>query len=201
LSRAPYKGHILLSEVVKQPAYLGEVLDKALVEIGKPDKTPDFFEFCGWCPISDGLYLDRVHGNFARADNQSEVVDMGLLKFALLGLEIQIGFFEASKNFMYNLSVFIESGAPNKNIIQIDCNFAFSNQICEDSVHQRLERGGRVGKPKEHDAWFKKTLVSDEGCLPFIAFFDPNIMVTPTNIKLDEDFSIPKLVDYIQQKQ
>jgi hypothetical protein len=88
LSRAPYKGHILFGEVVKQPAYLGEVLDKVSVKIGKPDKTPDFFEFCGWCPISDSLYFDWVHGNLARADDQSEVVDVGLLKFALLRLEV-----------------------------------------------------------------------------------------------------------------
>jgi hypothetical protein len=43
---------------VKRPAYLGEVLDKASIEIGKPNKTPNFFEFCGRCPILNGLYFD-----------------------------------------------------------------------------------------------------------------------------------------------
>jgi hypothetical protein len=47
LSRAPYKGHILLDEVIKQLAYLGKVLDKVLVEIDKPNETSDFFEFYG----------------------------------------------------------------------------------------------------------------------------------------------------------
>jgi hypothetical protein len=135
LSGAPYKGHILLGKVVKRPAYLGEVFDKSLVEIGKPDETPDFFKFRGWGPISDGLYLDRVHGNFAGADDQSEVVDMGLLKFALLGSEVQIVFFETSKNFVDNFPVFLESSAPNEDVIQIDCNLVFSNQICEDGIH------------------------------------------------------------------
>jgi hypothetical protein len=88
LSGAPYKGHILFGEVVKRPAYLGKVLDKALVEIGKPDETSDFFEFRGRCPISDGLYFDWVHGNFAGADDQSEIVDMGLLELALLGSDV-----------------------------------------------------------------------------------------------------------------
>jgi hypothetical protein len=73
---------------VKRPAYLGEVFNKASVEIGKPNKTPDFFEFCGWCPILDGLYLDRVYENFAGADDQSKIVDVGLLELALLGSEI-----------------------------------------------------------------------------------------------------------------
>jgi hypothetical protein len=88
LSGAPYKGYILLSEIVKRPAYLGKVLDKVSVEIGKPDKASNFFELRRWCPISDGLYLDWVHGNFARADDQPEVVDVGLLEFTLLESEV-----------------------------------------------------------------------------------------------------------------
>jgi hypothetical protein len=88
LSGTPYKEYILLGEVVKWPAYLGEVLDKASVEIGKPDETPNFFEFREQCPIPDGLYLDWVHGNLAGADDQSKVVNMGLLKFAFFRLEI-----------------------------------------------------------------------------------------------------------------
>jgi hypothetical protein len=135
LSGAPYKGHIRFCEVVKRPAYLGKVLDKASIEIGKPNETSDFFEFRGRCPISDGLYLDRVYGNFAGADDQSEVVDMGLLELALLGSEVKIVFFETPKNFMDDLPMFIESSASDKDVIQIDCYFAFSNQICEDGIH------------------------------------------------------------------
>jgi hypothetical protein len=88
LGRAPYEGHILFGEVMKRPAYLGKVLDKALIEIGEPNKTPDFFEFCGWHSIPDSLYLDWIHRNFAGADDQSEVVDVELFKFTLLGSEI-----------------------------------------------------------------------------------------------------------------
>jgi hypothetical protein len=135
LSGAPYKGHILFSEVVKRPAYLGEVLDKASIEIGKPNKAPDFFELDRWCPISDGLYFDWVHGNLAGADDQSEIVDMGLLELTLLGLEVEIVFFETSKNFVDDLPMFLKGSAPNENVIEIDCDFAFSNQICKDGIH------------------------------------------------------------------
>jgi hypothetical protein len=88
------------------------------------------------------LYLDWIHGNFARADDQSEVVDVGLLEFALLRSEIKIVFFETPKNFMDDLLMFIESSASNKNIVEIDCDFAFSNQICKDGIYQCLECGG-----------------------------------------------------------
>jgi hypothetical protein len=135
LSGAPYKGHILLDEVVKWLAYLGEVLDKVLVEIGKSNETSDFFEFCGWSPIFDGFYFDWVHGNFAGADDQSEIVNRGLLKFALLWSEVEIVFFKTVKNFVNDLSIFVKSGTPNKDVIKIDCNFFFGNQICKDGIH------------------------------------------------------------------
>jgi hypothetical protein len=61
------------------------VVTKALVEIGKPNETSDFFEFCGWYLVLDGFYFDWFHGNFAGANDQSKVVNMGLLEFALLG--------------------------------------------------------------------------------------------------------------------
>jgi hypothetical protein len=135
LSGAPYKGHILLGKVVKWLAYLEEVLNKALVEIGKPNETPDFFEFHRWGPMLDGFNFNWIYGNFARADDQSKVVDMGLLEFAFLESEVKIVFFETAKNFVDNFPIFIESGTPDEDVIQIDCDFAFSNQICKDGIH------------------------------------------------------------------
>jgi hypothetical protein len=116
---------------------------------------------------------------------------MGLLKLAFLKLEVEIVFFKTSKNFVDDFPMFLESGASNEDVIEIDCYFAFSNQICEDGIHQCLESGGQVGEPEEHDVRLEKTLVGNEGCLPLIAFFDLDIMVAPMNIKLDEDFCIP----------
>jgi hypothetical protein len=110
-------------------------------------------------------------------------------------------FFEALKNFVDDLPMFLKSGAPNQDVIEIDCYFSFRNQIYEYGVHQRLESSGRVGEPEEYNARFKKTLIGDEGCLPFIAFLNPDILIAPTNIKLGEDLCIPKLIDYIQRKR
>jgi hypothetical protein len=190
LSGAPYKGHILFGEIVKQLAYLGEVFDKAPIEIGKSNETSDFFEFRRQGPIFDSLYFDWVHGNFTGANNQSEIVNVGLLEFALLESEVEIVFLKMAKNFVDNLLMFIESSAPNEDVIEIDCNFAFGNQISKDGIHQCLESGGRVGEPEEHDTGFEKTLVCNEGCLSFIAFFDSDVVVASMNIKLGEDLCI-----------
>jgi hypothetical protein len=135
LSGAPYKGYILLGEVMKRLAYLGEVFNKTSVEISEPDEASNFFELHRWCPILDGLYFNWVHGNFAGADDQSEVVNVRLLKLTLLGSEVKIVFFKMSKNFVDDLPMFLESGTPDQDVIEIDCDFAFSNQICKDGIH------------------------------------------------------------------
>jgi hypothetical protein len=127
LSSTPYKGHIFLGKVVKWPAYLEEVLDKVLVEIGKPNETPEFFEFHWRGPILDSFYFDWIHGNFTGADDQPEIVDMELLKFALFELEVEIVFFEMAKNFVNNLPIFIEDSALDENVIEIDCDLSFGN--------------------------------------------------------------------------
>ena len=56
----------------------------------------------------------------------------------------------------------------------------------EDCVHYHLEHCRGVGKSKEHDSWFKQPFRSEEGCLPFISWFDPDVVVSPVNINLGE---------------
>jgi hypothetical protein len=88
LGIALYKRHILLSEVVKWLAYLREIFNETSIEIGKPNEASDFFKLHGWCSILDGFHFDRVHENFAGADDQSKVIDMGLLELAPLEAEV-----------------------------------------------------------------------------------------------------------------
>jgi len=48
-----------------------------------------------------------------------------------------------------------------------------------------LERGRTVREPEEHDRGSKRPQLS-ERCLPFVSFFDPNVVVSPANVKLSE---------------
>ena len=50
-----------------------------------------------------------------------------------------------------------------------------------------MEGGRRVGESEEHDRGFEEAPVGVEGCLPFVPFLDPNIIIPPTNIQLGED--------------
>jgi len=54
-----------------------------------------------------------------------------------------------------------------------------------------LEGTGHVALSKEHYQWFEEPEGRFEGCFPLIAFFDADIMVSPSDVKFgEEDVSI-----------
>jgi len=56
--------------------------------------------------------------------------------------------------------------------------------------------GGRgVGEAKEHNGRFKEAFVGDEGGLPLMSVFDADVVVTPSDVKLSEDFGVSEFID------
>jgi hypothetical protein len=53
----------------------------------------------------------------------------------------------------------------------------------EDRVHHGLEGCQGVGEPEEHDGWFEQAFVGDKCCFPFVSFFDPDVVVAPTDVE------------------
>ena len=51
-----------------------------------------------------------------------------------------------------------------------------------------LQTGRSIAKTEEHDEWFKESAFRDEGCFPFISFFDPDVVVSPANVDDCEEF-------------
>ena len=74
----------------------------------------------------------------------------------------------------------------DEEVIHVDDKPPFHNHISEGVVHESLECSQRVGKSKEHDCWFKKPLVGDEGGFPLMAIFDVNIVIAPSDVELGE---------------
>lgn len=93
--------------------------------------------------------------------------------------------------------MFGEVVAPDQDIVQINCYLAFDNEISEDSIHKTLKRCRQIGKTKEHDFWFKETAIGNKGGFPFVSFWDTDIMIALTNVKLSEDLGTLELVDYV----
>jgi hypothetical protein len=63
------KWNIFLEKIVKKMTNLGEVFNKALVEVSKANKASYFFEAFGNRPINNGFNFDWVHRDFAMTDN------------------------------------------------------------------------------------------------------------------------------------
>ena len=85
----------------------------------------------------------------------------------------------------------------DKEVVHINDEPSFGDHVLERVVHESLKCGRRVGKSKEHHRWFEEALVRDEGGLPLVAIFDANIVVSPANIKLGEQFGVFELVDEV----
>jgi hypothetical protein len=71
-------------------------------------------------------------------------------------------------------------------VVQVDTNHTFLDEILEDVIHHGLEGGWTVGETKEHDQGSKESPVGAECSLPLIAFLDPDIVAPPADIQFCE---------------
>ena len=72
----------------------------------------------------------------------------------------------------------------DEDVIHVDQEPSFIDFIFEDVVHHVLEGRWRVAKAEEYDCGFEKSFIHFEGCFPFVSFFDPDIIVPPSKVKL-----------------
>ncbi|KIJ58555.1 hypothetical protein HYDPIDRAFT_102408, partial [Hydnomerulius pinastri MD-312] len=93
-------------------------------------------------------------------------------KFALLRLQVQIVGTEDFEDAFHHAMMFFKG----------------------DVVHHRLERCWGVGKAEEHDCWLEEPVVSSESRLPFVSFFDADIVVSPAYVQLGEDFGVLEFI-------
>ena len=91
-------------------------------------------------------------------------------------------------------------GGVDKEVIHVYDKPSFGNHVAERVVHESLEGSRGVGEPKEHHCGFEESFVGDKGCLPLVPVFDPYIVVSPANVKLDEDLGVSQFVYKIGDK-
>ena len=82
-----------------------------------------------------------------------------------------------------------------RDIIHVYREPSLGNLFAEDRVHHSLEGGGRIGEAEEHDCWFEQSLVGEEGCFPFIAFLDPDIIIAPANVESGKESTATEAVN------
>ena len=114
-------------------------------------------------------------------------------------MEVQLG--HSLEDMTDVFSVGLGVGEGYEKVIYIDDKPSFSNHVAERVIHESLESSGGVVETKEHDCQFKESFVSDKGCLPLVAIFDVDVVVSPSNIKLGEMASILQFVYEVRDER
>ena len=92
--------------------------------------------------------------------------------------------------------------SKDKDVVQIDDYMSFVHKPSECFIHVTLKGGRGVGETKEHNCWFEESLISPESCLPLITFFDPDVIISPSDIKFGKEARVLGLVnEFLDQWQ
>ena len=75
----------------------------------------------------------------------------------------------------------------DKDVVHVNGDVSFVDQIAEDEVHHGLECGGGVRKTKKHDHGFKEAAVSFKGSLPLISVANAYVVIPPPDVQLREE--------------
>ena len=189
--RGPVPGEILFGEIEEQASDVGVVGDEAAVEVGEAKERADILHL-GWGrPTGNPIEFYWVHGQLTRPDDHAEVFDLIGGEFTFFELQVKV---ELSHVLQNAFSAFLMEGGVGRideEIVHVDDEPSFGNHITEGVVHETLEGGGGVGEPEEHHGRFEQSLVSNKGCFPLVTVFDSYIVVSPPDVKLSEDLSIP----------
>jgi hypothetical protein len=92
--------------------------------------------------------------------------------------------------------MFLHCLCKNEDVIQVDADYTFRNQVLEYLIHHGLKGGWAVGETKEHNQGFEKSSVCAEGGLPLITFLDADIVVPLPDIEFGE---IPRTLELVNE--
>jgi hypothetical protein len=75
----------------------------------------------------------------------------------------------------------------DQNVIHVDCDVSFIDELAKDEIHHGLEGGWGICEAKEHDHQFEEATIRFEGRLPLVTIANAYIVVPPPNIQLREE--------------
>ena len=77
----------------------------------------------------------------------------------------------------------------DEHVVHIDDQPSFVDEVLEGMVHVRLEGGGGIAKPEEHDCRFVEAEGGREGRFPAIFRADKDIIVSPSDVEFGKDLA------------
>ena len=79
-------------------------------------------------------------------------------------------------------------GGINEEVVHVNDKPFFRDHIVKGVIHEALESGRGIGETKEHHSGLKESFMSNEGSFPLMSIFDSDIVVSPSDVELGEDF-------------
>jgi hypothetical protein len=93
--------------------------------------------------------------------------------------------------------VFSLPGQVDEQLIHVNDEPAFSDEVAKEVVHERLKHGGRVAETEKHDCRLKETEGSDERRLPVVLGSNQHIIVTPAYVHFGKDVRASEAVNKV----
>src|SRR6266508_4220810 len=99
-------------------------------------------------------------------------------------MEVELMLLQQLQNAAGDLPVLFKGLREDEDVVQIDHDHTFRDEVLEDVVHHCLEGGGTVHEAEEHDKGFVQAAVGPEGSLPLISFLYPDVVEAPPDVQL-----------------
>ena len=91
-------------------------------------------------------------------------------------------------------------GGVNEEVIHVNDKPSFCDHIAKGVIHEALESGGGIGETEEHHRKFKESFIGDKGSFPLMSIFDSDIIVSPLDVELGEDFRPLEFIDEVRNE-
>ena len=141
-------------------------------------------------PPSHCVHLGWIHVHLSPAHNHSQVLNSLLFKGTLFRAQVELVLPQGFQHPSHYPPVLRQGVCEHQDVVQVDYDMAFINQLTQDMIHEGLKRGRGVGQPKEHHVWLEEPSVRDERSFPLISCLNPDVVVPPTNVQLSEDLGL-----------
>ncbi|KDQ30026.1 hypothetical protein PLEOSDRAFT_1027867, partial [Pleurotus ostreatus PC15] len=189
------------SEVEERPSDMRVVLDEAAVEIDEPEEGLEFSPSPGGRPVRDSGNLHGIHLDLTLRDDNSEILHLGLLEFALVCSEEELVPLEDLQDTPEDPAMLFARLGVDQNVIQIDNDHTFRNELPEEVVHHGLEGRWAIRQSEEHYQRLEESTRSPERGLPLVALLDPDVVETPPDVELGEVASVPEFIHQVRDER
>jgi hypothetical protein len=177
-----------------------ESCNEMAIEVSEAQERLHFLLCHGGWLLCHSCYLDWVHMNLTFGNDQAEVLNGGFFKFALVMPKEKFVLAKSLEHDLRNSSVLFDRFHEYEDIVEVDTNYAFHNEILKDGIHHGLKGRGGVCESEKHHQRLEEALVRTKCCLPLIALLHAHIGIPPLYIEFCEVLRTSELVDELRNQ-